>query len=101
MYSRAPGGCDEPVALHLLQLLSASDRASGLLTLERRQAMVLAVTLEPAHWDKRHARIDLAIPSFVDDPRLVTIRGQLVRGRPGQQDRRPNLNCHLRLTGSP
>ena len=50
------------------------------------------VTLQPAHRNKRHAWIDLAIPAPVDDPRLLTVRGQLVCCRSGQQDWLPNLN---------
>ena len=50
------------------------------------------VTLQPAHRNKRHAWIDLAIPAPVDDPRLLTVRGQLVCCRSGQQDWLPNPN---------
>ena len=46
----------------------------------------------PAHRNKRHAWIDLAIPAPVDDPRLLTVRRQLVCCRSGQQDWLPNLN---------
>ena len=47
--------------------------------------------LQPTRGNKRQAGIDLAIPAPVDDPGLVSIRGQLVRRGPRQQDGLANL----------
>ena len=63
--------------------------------------MAAPAPLQPAHGNKRHTWVDLAIPAPVDDPRLLGIRRQLVRCRPGQQDWLPNLCCdHFRARGS-
>jgi hypothetical protein len=48
--------------------------------------------LQPAHGHECHARVDLAVPAPINDPRLVTVRRQLVRRRPGQQNWLPNLS---------
>ena len=47
--------------------------------------------LQPAHGNKRHAWINPAKSAPGDDPRLLTIRRQLVRCHPGQQDELPDL----------
>ena len=56
-------------------------------------ALANCLPLQPAHGHECHAGVDLAVPAPVNDPGLVTIRWQLVRCRPGQQDWLANLNC--------
>ena len=42
--------------------------------------------LQPVHGYECHAGVDLAIPAPVDDPRLLTVRRQIVCCGPGHQD---------------
>jgi hypothetical protein len=76
-----------------LRSIKAFDQVAELYHIQlghRSKANCLA--LQPAHGHECDARVDLAVPAPINDPRLATVRRQLVRRRPGQQDWLPNLS---------
>ena len=54
-------------------------------------AQASCLPLQPVHGYKCHAGVGLAVPVSVNDPRLATIRRQLVRRRSREQDLLPKF----------